>query len=168
MRGLMAIKRVDNAVSTLFLCNRFSPSIAKLSRWVSRTGDGPMYAVLGAVAALTDGLHGQSFLVAGLLAFAIQLPIYVTLKRSFRRARPSDLPSFITPSDLYSMPSGHTAAAFLMASLLSHFYPEWEPVYWCWAAMIGISRVLLGVHFATDILAGMVLGLSCAGIILSL
>lgn len=168
MRGLVAIKRVDTAVSTLCLCNRFSPVIARFSRWVSKTGDGPLYLILGVLVALTDGVRGQSFLIAGLMAFALELPIYVALKRSFRRARPQDLPSFITPSDLYSMPSGHTAAAFLMASLLSHFYPAWEPLYWSWAAMIGISRVLLGVHFITDILAGMVLGLTCAGIVLSL
>lgn len=49
-----------------------------------------------------------------------------------------------------------------MAALLSQFYPEFSEIYWGWAIAIGASRVLLGVHFITDVIAGALLGLACA------
>ena len=54
-----------------------------------------------------------------LLAFAFELPLYLLLKNLLKRQRPVGLPVFITPSDRYSLPSGHTAAAFLMATVLA-------------------------------------------------
>ncbi|KXF80315.1 phosphatase PAP2 family protein [Enterovibrio coralii] len=167
MRSLVAIQRVDHAFSSLCLSHRFSADIARVFRWVSRSGDGHLYAAIGVLLAISDGLHGLSFLLCGLVAFAIEVPLYMSLKRLFRRARPQHLPSFITPSDLYSMPSGHTAAAFVMAALLSHFYPDFNHVYWTWAAAIGLSRVLLGVHFISDVLVGALLGLGCAALALT-
>ncbi|MBV7298838.1 phosphatase PAP2 family protein [Enterovibrio paralichthyis] len=162
MRSLVTIQRVDQAVSTLCLKHRFSADIARVFRWVSKSGDGHLYLAVGVLLATLDGLKGVSFLITGLLAFAIEVPLFMLLKRLFRRARPQHLPAFITPSDLYSMPSGHTTAAFVMAALLSQFYPEFSEVYWGWAIAIGASRVLLGVHFITDVFAGALLGLACA------
>ena len=166
MRSLVTLQRVDQAVSTLCLSHRFSADIARVFRWVSKSGDGHLYLAIGALLALTAGDKGVSFLVCGLQAFAIELPVYRVLKRLFRRARPQHLPAFIIPSDLYSMPSGHTSAAFLMAALLSHFYPDYNAVYWAWAASIGASRVLLGVHYVSDVLVGALLGLGCASLVL--
>ncbi|MCV6604885.1 MAG: phosphatase PAP2 family protein, partial [Porticoccaceae bacterium] len=83
-----------------------------------------------------------------------------------KRDRPADaLPefkSFITPSDKFSLPSGHTSAAFLMAGILCHLF---NPLVWLlypWACLVGTSRVFLGVHFPTDILAGATMGSSIA------
>jgi membrane-associated phospholipid phosphatase len=50
-------------------------------------------------------------------------------------------------SDKFSMPSGHTAAAFLMATLIAQFYPDWSILAYSWACAISFSRVFLGVHF---------------------
>ncbi len=127
MRSFTAIQRFDHTVSTLCLSHRFSADTAKVARAVSHSGDGPLYLVIGFSAWWLQEAVGLWFLLTGLTAFAIELPIYWVLKRSFRRARPSKLPAFITPSDLYSMPSGHTAAAFLMAALLSTFFPFVNP-----------------------------------------
>lgn len=62
-----------------------------------------------------------------LLAFAFELPLYLLLKNLLKRQRPVGLPVFITPSDRYSLPSGHTAAAFLMATVLAASFPLWAP-----------------------------------------
>ena len=105
-------------------------------------------------------------------AFLLELPLYVWLKRRIRRPRPADaeasLRAFIKPSDRFSFPSGHTAAAALMATLVAVHYPALTALAVPLAVLIGLSRVVLGVHFPTDILAGAVLGSLCAGMSLVL
>lgn len=145
---------------------------ANMARLVSRLGDGPLYAALGALLALIDTALGPNFLMHGLLAFLVELPLYLLLKNTIRRSRPADaldsLSAFIKPSDKFSFPSGHTAAAFVMATLLTAFYPLCGPIVFPLAIMIGLSRVMLGVHFPSDIAAGAVLGSLCAGLALLL
>lgn len=135
-----------------------------LIRWVSKTGDGHLYLLIGFVLWAFDPKDGPLFLYTALLAYALELPVYVVLKKSFKRQRPCDLMAYLSahikPSDKFSLPSGHTAAAFLMASLLAHFYPSVTVLVYAWASVIGLSRVLLGVHYPSDILAGATLGLT--------
>jgi undecaprenyl-diphosphatase len=166
------IAKFDLAVSLFFLQHRFSHDVARLSKAISHTGDGHLYIMIGLSALLVDKVTGTLFLCTGLLAFAIELPIYWITKNSFRRKRPeefsSQLISFITPSDKYSLPSGHTAAAFVMATLLGQFYPEFHLFSLIWASLIGAARILLGVHFLTDVIIGAALGTSCATVALTL
>jgi len=112
----------------------------------------------------SEGL--SPFLQAVLLAFAIERPVYFVLKNGLRRNRPQaalqNFRSIITPSDQFSFPSGHTSAAFMMATLLGFYCtPLTIPLY-CWAALVGFSRVVLGVHFPTDTLVGAILGIGTA------
>ena len=117
-----------------------------------------------------DPNNGPVFFYTALLAYALELPIYVMLKKTLQRQRPCDcitnFNAHIAPSDKFSLPSGHTAAAFLMATLLSSFYPILTPFVFVWASLIGLSRVLLGVHYPSDVLAGASLGvlMSCLSI----
>lgn len=136
----------------------------KAIKWISRTGDGHLYLLLGILLWAFEPEHGALFMYTALLAYALELPVYVILKKAFKRPRPCDLlfnfRAHIKPSDKFSLPSGHTAAAFLMASLLSWFYPLVTIPVFLWATCVGLSRILLGVHYPTDILAGACLGLT--------
>ncbi|MBD1555520.1 phosphatase PAP2 family protein [Vibrio sp. S9_S30] len=166
MRAIDPIVRLDLAFSSFCLQHRFNLQVAKISKAVSRSGDGPFYAVLGLVLWLMDSISGSQFFFAGLMAFAIELPIYWVLKNGFKRRRPQELSNlltaFITPSDRYSLPSGHTAAAFIIATLIGEFYFSFYLLALIWASLIGLSRILLGVHFITDVVIGAGLGLICA------
>ncbi|ENM5880978.1 phosphatase PAP2 family protein [Vibrio metoecus] len=166
MRVIEPIAKLDLAFSLLCLQHRYNLPAARLSKSISHTGDGHLYAVMGGLAWLLDSSHGLLFLTIGLLAFAIELPIYWLLKNGFQRRRPQELSAlvtaYITPSDRYSLPSGHTAAAFVMATVIGYIYPHWYPLAVSWASLIGFARVLLGVHFLSDVLAGALLGISSA------
>ncbi|PSW15122.1 phosphatase PAP2 family protein [Photobacterium sanctipauli] len=161
MTVLAPIQRLDFAFSSLCLGHRFNHQVARLSRAVSHTGDGHLYVVFALLVWGLDSQQGGQVLKMGLLAFAIELPLYLLLKNSFKRDRPQSFPSFIKPSDKYSLPSGHTAAAFVMASLITAFYPDTAWFIWPWAVAIGLSRVLLGVHYLSDIFVGALLGVMC-------
>lgn len=131
---------------------------------VSKTGDGHLYLLVAFLLWAFEPTHGALFLYTGLLAYSLELPIFVILKKLFKRQRPSDVfknfNAFVEPSDKFSLPSGHTTAAFLMASLLAYFYPSVSIFVYLWASTVGISRVLLGVHYPSDIVAGALLGLT--------
>jgi membrane-associated phospholipid phosphatase len=65
-----------------------------------------------------------------------------------------------------SFPSGHTSEAFALATSLSLAYPKWYVITpsFIWAGAVGYSRMDLGVHYPSDVLAGAVIGAGCAWI----
>ncbi|MCM2678305.1 phosphatase PAP2 family protein [Echinimonas agarilytica] len=169
---LQSIQRADHALYASITDRKYAANIATVARWVSRSGDGHLYLVLGVLAMLLDGQHGTQFFIVALTAFAFELPFYFVIKNVFKRNRPCEvllaLPAFVKPSDKFSLPSGHTAAAFIMATVVAQFYPDIASLCYAWAALIGASRVLLRVHFPTDILCGFALGASAAWISLAM
>ncbi len=138
----------------------------------SRLGDGYLYGVMALLVILFDWTTAKVFLPAAGVAFAIELISHGILKKSVRRNRPferlSEIRQLIKPPDQFSFPSGHTAAAFVMALLLSHFYPSTTALWFGFAGTIGFSRVYNGVHYPGDVFVGMLLGLASGKIALIL
>lgn len=165
MKLLNTIHRYDVSMFCWLINASIRKSLTGLCRYISKTGDGELYVIVIVLLAWRDGLAYKPTL-AMLLAFAIERPVYFVLKKSFKRNRPQEaLPDFhsvITPSDQFSFPSGHTSAAFMMATLLSQNFPALLIPLYVWAGLIGFSRVVLGVHFPTDTLVGCVMGIAIA------
>lgn len=134
----------------------------QLARMVSRSGDGYYYFMIALLFYWGGHEQGKGFLLALATGFAIELPLYWILKNSLRRRRPyQKIPTYhavIQAHDTFSFPSGHTTAAFMFAGLSAFFIPVLAPLLYVWAFAIGWSRIRLGVHFPTDILAGAGLG----------
>lgn len=149
---------------TLFNCN--SPKWFKTMAFgLSKSGDGGLYILVCLVVWWLSNNEQQQLLpVTILVGFAIERPVYLLAKNRFARIRPCDClvtNAYIVPSDKFSLPSGHSAAAFLVAIILSHFFPEYIWLLLSWAAGVAISRVILGVHFPADIIIGAIIGSVC-------
>ena len=96
------------------------------------------------------------------------LGITYAFKYTFDRQRPFEkYPDRIHPiekEDSPSFPSGHTAAAFSLATSLSITYPKWYVIApsAVWACGVGLARINQGVHYPSDVLTGAVIGTGCA------
>ena len=165
MKLLNEIHQYDIVMFNRLFNARLHPILSNVSRYVSKTGDGYLYLLL-AVWVYWQENYTSPFLQAILLGFAIERPVYFVLKNGCKRSRPEsaldDFRSLIKPSDQFSFPSGHASAAFMIAVICSFYYPSIFLLLLCWASLVGFSRVALGVHFPTDIVAGMSLGISAA------
>ena len=90
------------------------------------------------------------------------------IKRQTTRQRPfvqvPDILLLERPLDRYSFPSGHTLHAFFFATLMPTFVPGMSWILWPFALLIAASRVALGLHYPTDVLAGAILGVLMGGL----
>lgn len=145
-------------------CNRLArmPAVRTYFSAVSRLGDGvAWYALLLAmpivagVAALGPALHMA-------LTALVGVALYKLIKGALNRERPfashRAVRAVLPPLDRYSFPSGHTLHAVCFTLMLAHYYPVLLVVVLPFAVSVALSRVILGLHYPTDVLAGAVAG----------
>ena len=142
-------------------------------RWVrlwmilaTRGGDGWLWYTLGIAILVWGGPSRWDAVLAAGTASAMAVAIYPTLKRLTGRRRPCALEPHcwarVLPPDSYSFPSGHTMNAFAIAVTLGHFYAHLMPALLFCAVSIAISRIALGLHFLSDVVAGAAIGTTLA------
>ncbi|KQY88877.1 phosphatase PAP2 family protein [Pelomonas sp. Root1444] len=144
------------------------PLLLHLLALCSRLADGPLWvALIVLLPWLSEGGGREAGLM--LLLGAVNLAVYYTLKRSTRRQRPfercHDIRACLKVPDAFSFPSGHTLHVFAFAMLLASFHPALAPLLWGFAALVGLSRVVLGLHFPSDVLFGALLGTATASLV---
>ena len=140
--------------------------ITTLARVFSRSGDGQLLLVVPLLMFLVGSPSVGLLFAALALGLAIERPLYWVLKNGFKRYRPADkVPGFrslIVPSDQFSFPSGHSSAAFLLAVTAGLIFGGLAWWLLPWATGVALSRVVLGVHFPGDTLAGAAMGTGIA------
>ncbi len=140
-------------------------------RWIrlwmicaTRGGDGWIWYALGAVLLLFGGEAGARATGAASLAASTGIVLFLALKRVTGRRRPCHIEphcwSTLLPPDRFSFPSGHTITAFACAIPVMRLFPDMATGLLFVAMSIAASRVLLGMHFLSDVVAGAILGAS--------
>ncbi len=138
-------------------------------RWVrlwmlcaTRGGDGWLWYTLGLVFAMFGGAERLAALASAGLASGSGIGLFLALKRLTGRRRPCAIEphcwATLLPPDQFSFPSGHTITAFSVSLSLGAFYPALLIGLVFCALSVAVSRILLGMHFLSDVIAGAVLG----------
>jgi undecaprenyl-diphosphatase len=129
---------------------------------VSRLGDGVFWYSLMAVLALLDGMRGLYVALQMGVTGLVALLLYRLLKRYTRRPRPfrtcPGVIAHLPPLDEFSFPSGHTLQAVGFTIVALAWYPGLAPLLLPFTALIAASRVILGLHYPSDVLAAIAIG----------
>ena len=147
-----------------------SPVLNFIMKMITQLGeDGLFWIILAVVLCLFRKTRKFGVFLAGALLIEVLFNELV-LKSIFERPRPFNYlpwqesglyvyPDIIQKPTSFSFPSGHTASSFAAAMVLFCASKKWGTPALILAALIGFSRVYCGVHYCTDVLAGMVVGI---------
>lgn len=138
-------------------------------RWIrlyalgsTRGGDGWLWFAIGLALLLFGGPERFAAVGGASLAGLLSVCAFVWLKRFTGRKRPCYIEphcwATLLPPDQFSFPSGHTMTAFAVCVSLSLYIPALTAGLFFCALSVAISRILLGMHFLSDVLAGMLIG----------
>lgn len=131
-------------------------------RLISRLGDGVFWYTVMLGIMLTQGDSGLlPCLHMSLAAFSGTM-VYKWIKGKTLRPRPYEVNQDIwltgRPLDRFSFPSGHTLHAVAFCSVALVYYPDLAWLLLPFTLMVGMSRVILGLHYPSDVLAGALIG----------
>lgn len=139
---------------------------------ISRLGNGIFWYALMILLPFIYGLSATLVVLQMAIAGLSGSLIYYILKRGIERPRPyvvNDLIKLGTqPLDQFSFPSGHTLHAVGFSTIVCFYYPEFTLVLLPVTALIAISRMLLGLHYPSDVLVGAGIGLLMAMLVLNI
>lgn len=161
-----------------FITHRDHRIMHRVNRWLAprwirvwmiaatRAGDGWLWYAIGFLVLLFGGAERFRAAAAAGLAEGIGVLFFLRLKKSANRKRPCEYEDHcwatVLPPDQFSFPSGHTITAFAVTVSLSRFYPDLAPGLLFCAFSVAASRVVLGMHFLSDVLAGAAIGTALA------
>jgi undecaprenyl-diphosphatase len=155
-------------------CNR----VGQIAGWrrffatASRLGDGIAWYALLVALPLAGGEAAVGPAAHMTLTALVALVLYKWIKSALGRERPyavfRSVKALVPALDQYSFPSGHTMHAAVFTVMVAHYYPGLLLVVAPFAISVALSRVVLGLHYPTDVLAGAVLGVIVAAMSLEI
>jgi undecaprenyl-diphosphatase len=136
-----------------------------IRKWMvaaSRGGDGWLWSAIGLILLLFGGSRRFDALATGFVSVGAGQLTFFILKRIIGRERPcATAPhcwSILLPPDRFSFPSGHAITAFAIALSLGLYYPALLVGLIFCALSVAASRVILGLHYLSDVLVGILIG----------
>jgi len=138
---------------------------------ISRLGDGFVWIAIAIFLLIYGGSAERLKVFYGFVAAILCILVCKLLKLLIRRQRPAVPEEFrrvVKPWDIFSFPSGHSALSFALALMVAVNYPLYAVPVFLFAALIAFTRVYFGTHYPLDVVAGSMIGLLFAGIILFL
>jgi undecaprenyl-diphosphatase len=152
------------------LCAR--KTVRAYFRLVSRLGDGSFWYALMLMISFGDGWRGLGVATHLAVVGAVSTLFYRRLKQWTRRPRPfaadPRIEAWIAPLDEYSFPSGHTLHAVAFTWVALAYYPGLAILLLPFTLSVAASRVMLGMHYPSDVLAASGIGAAIAGLSLCL
>lgn len=151
-------------LAVLQRCNGASlPLLAQdLFRLASRLGDGVFWYGLMAALPASEGRAALPAVLHMAGAGLIGTALYKWLKAATERPRPyqacAAIPCLGAPLDRFSFPSGHTLHAVVFSAVASAYYPALAWLVWPFTLLVALSRLVLGLHYPTDVVVGALLG----------
>jgi undecaprenyl-diphosphatase len=128
----------------------------------TRAGDGWLWYLTGLAILLFGGEDRLTAIASAGSAALVGVGIFASVKKISGRKRPCEIEphcwATLLPPDRLSFPSGHTIEAFAVAVGISRFYPVLAPALLFCALSIAVSRILLGMHFLSDVVVGALIG----------
>ncbi|PAY03080.1 phosphatase PAP2 family protein [Pseudoalteromonas sp. HM-SA03] len=161
------LAELDTALYFVVFCPKPRNWFRLIALGLSKSGNGGLYVLVAIACALFMEQLGQQLALTVILAFVIERPLYFYLKNRFARLRPCDcyaVKALLTPSDKFSLPSGHSAGAWLYATCLMEQIPLAAFPLMIWASGVSLSRVIVGVHYPLDVVLGAAMGVACASL----
>ncbi|MEN6394670.1 MAG: phosphatase PAP2 family protein [Anaerolineaceae bacterium] len=142
--------------------------IRTLAALYAHSGDSWFWIIGLAVVWLlgNDAWKSRSMILG--LGVVITAVLVLTLKFTIRRKRPhGEWGNIYRITDPHSFPSGHAARAAMLAVLASNFGVFWFSLTLAiWAPLVALARVAMGLHYLSDIIAGMLIGVLIGVVIL--
>ena len=122
-------------------------------------GDGALWALAGGGLLVWGDAFLRALTLIAALAVLGATAISTAVKYSVRRPRPLELAQFYAVKyDRYSFPSGHATRMAAIATVVGHFAPDLLPASYVLALTVALCRVVVGVHYPGDVLAGLLIG----------
>ncbi|HET7923745.1 MAG TPA: phosphatase PAP2 family protein [Rhodanobacteraceae bacterium] len=129
---------------------------------ISRLGDGVFWYTLMGVLAAAAGTRGIVCALHMALTGIVAATMYKGLKRWTRRPRPfrthDAIVPYVAPLDEFSFPSGHTLHAVSFTLIALAYFPVLAPLLVPFTVLVMLSRIVLGLHYPSDVLAATVIG----------
>ncbi len=157
------IMQMDQTILYWLQENIRSPFLTPIFIFITRLGNSAFIWLFTALVLLGVKKYRHSGVALLLSIIISSILVDEILKNIFCRTRPfyamPGLTALIPKPGSYSFPSGHTTTAFAAATVIASCLPKkFGILAYILAALIGFSRMYLGVHYPTDVLAGIVLG----------
>ena len=133
---------------------------------ISKLGDGGFWSLTALALYLLQGPPALPLIVQMAATGSVGVVLYKSLKNRLVRERPyvnnHGIVCGSAPLDRYSFPSGHTLHAVSFTILLSAFEPLLLVIALPFAILVAASRVILGLHYPSDVVVGAVIGATLA------